>query len=426
MMVKKEKIILVVWGVCCAFALVYPHLYTVGNGWIADFRAERLFERYMSLLENGKFDIAHNSHTLGYGLYFPYIMRWLNISDGKQMYCLAQSFSAFIVISVYPLLILKCFKSYCIALISPVIMHLSVGDMLYINKANEYFSGLWAITFSFPILFLLTKEKEEKNVMIYSLALSVIMMFSNVMRGHSGAPVLFLTVIILLAKWKKKILSVYIFCISITVMLVTYNFLSSYIPNIVASQWGVEGTIPYNSSPWHSILIGMGYIENDYGLYYDDDCARDLVAENFPNIKYNSDEYYLCCKEIAVSIIKKEPGFIILGLTTKFIDSIKLQLKYLMGISLLAIKAYKVLMVICILLLMSILLIKKRIIYLLKDFGFMLVEGCFLAIMGLYAGIFAIPNEYYEWGGVGCIGVLLAFLCFSLLYEVHNEGDKIK
>lgn len=147
-------VLLLAYGLICAFILVYSKKDLVGNGWI-DFRGDRLTERYNTLLTEGKFIFSNVSHTLGYPLYFPYIMKLFDIRDGFRMFCLAQTFGGMFVVLLYPLLTHKITNSFAAALASPFIIHFTFGDVLYINKCNEYWGGVMGVSNSYPAYILI-------------------------------------------------------------------------------------------------------------------------------------------------------------------------------------------------------------------------------------------------------------------------------
>lgn len=186
---NNKRVFLILWGVLCAFIFVQPHLFSLGQGWVAEWRGQRLVDRYELLLEYGEFDFSMVTHTIGYPLYFPYLMRLMNITDGLQMYYFVQAFTGAVIVSLYPYLLYEITHSWSVALISPIILHFSIGDMLYISKSGEYFSSLWVLVIGIPLLFLLNKIQEQNGKFYWIISeLAVVIMMSNIMRSHSGLP----------------------------------------------------------------------------------------------------------------------------------------------------------------------------------------------------------------------------------------------
>ena len=415
---------LFLWGIICSIVLVYPYLTTPGTGWIASWRCDRLVERYNDLVNYGQFDIAHNSHVLGYGLYFPFIMRQFHIYDGLTMYCLAQSLCGMVVIMFYPFLVYKMHNNLLLSLISPVLVHLFFGDMLYINKSGEYFASLFSLALGIPLLIIIFQSKKQKQIIGYSLFLIVIAMLSNIMRDKTAFPVVFIWLIILLLKCRSHIVKIVPAVIMIGILLFSFSFLSTTFPQIIANKWGVEGKIAYNSSPWHSILIGMGYVWNDYGLYYGDDAGKEIVEKYYPDVVYNSEGYFEKCKEIALDIICKDPLFVLKGLIKKTIVSFIQNIECTLGLANETVRLYRILSIILCVGALFVVSVKRKLIAMLKDSKY-----CYFVVFAIlisnYTGILASPTYYYNWGACGGGGILLfVFLMESVSFAVASECQR--
>ena len=69
---------------------------------------------------------------------------------------------------------------------------------------------------------------------------------------------------------------------------------------------------------WHSIYIGFGYLQNDYGIEYKDSIAIEKVRSYSPKVKYLSQEYNDQLKKEVFKLIKNHPTFVIQTLAAKF------------------------------------------------------------------------------------------------------------
>lgn len=424
---KNKKVLygfLVLWGIFWAYVFVFPHFYSIGNGWIAPWRAERLTWKYNSFISTGHV-LSGNFLGLGpYRIYFPYIMKLFKIQDGMTMYYVAQAASGGLAMILYPILMLGCFDSVLIAMISPLVLHFTVGDMLYINKSGEYFSALWVLAIGIPLILILCNRNNEREITFYSILCMVIISISNIMRAQSGIAIFLFTILILFLKCKKKKLCIRNFIILLCMLILSYDFLGVTVPKMASDISGAQEQLAY--SPWHAILIGMGYIENEYGLAYNDDIAKDMVAELYPEVEYESPEYFQCCKIIFFDFVKKDPIFVIKGLFIKFFHSIKLQFLYIMDE--LSICCFSKKFILCLTILgIALVLVKDRKISLFYKLIQITVIGAMLSIFSLAQCIIGIPTEYYGWGGIGGIGVTIAltFLeTIKVLIEEFKPYDK--
>jgi hypothetical protein len=68
---------------------------------------------------------------------------------------------------------------------------------------------------------------------------------------------------------------------------------------------------------WHNIYAGLGFVTNDYGLYYSDNCSVAKVQEVAPEVVYLSEEYENTLRDETLKICKKHPQFILKMLFAK-------------------------------------------------------------------------------------------------------------
>lgn len=412
--IRNRQWILIIWGLIWAFFFVIPIFFVKETGGANWYKAQKLDVALELFMNTGEFDNAHLGHSLGW-IYFPFIMRIFHL-NADMMFMGFQSFLGMVVITAYPILIYRLYHSSVLAFVTPFFVHFIAGDKLYIEGNEEFYSIMWAVIMAMP--FLIRLIKREGKMIPNVIAVSVVMAVSNILRFHSGLPVLFVTVLILLIRffrerYKTVILLVCLFCI-----LGTYNLLARTIPNFIASAWADEGTLGYNSSPWHSILIGFGYIENDYGLAYDDGTAMELIARRYPGVEYQSDEYYKRCREVAINIIIHDPKFVAKVEFIKFYESLCAEGNYLLsrfGTLFLGILG-------------SIVLIyKKCFIQYLKENRWTLILCAAFCILAMYSGIAAIPKtSMYIYSAIGCVSIFLMYWLLTIVNMLFNRTEEIK
>lgn len=234
--------------------------------------------------------------------------------------------------------------------------------------------------------------------------IAIVISCANIIRGANGLPVLFIVLLILFEDFIKRKLTWKSILISIAVLACTANLLSTTIPCCVAYKWGVPGKEGYNSSPWHAILTGMGYLENEYGLAWNDNNTRELIGVLYPDVIYNSDEYYECCKKVALQIFTEDPKFVIKGLFAKLWRCFGLQMKYISGKSAMNLYSYRWIFIGMALEVFVLVRIKK-----IKDYArkylSLIVICAGLTFLSIYSGVLVYPAEYYILGALGGIGV---------------------
>ena len=68
---------------------------------------------------------------------------------------------------------------------------------------------------------------------------------------------------------------------------------------------------------WHSVYIGLGYVNNDYGIEYLDEKAIELVDSKKQNVVYCGAEYEQILKDEVIQIAKDSPFLIVKNLALK-------------------------------------------------------------------------------------------------------------
>lgn len=255
--------------------------------------------------------------------------------------------------------------------------------------------------------------------------IAIVVSCSNILRNSNGLPILIIMLLILFEEFIRRKVAWKSILISSVVLVCTANLLATAIPCYVADKWGIPGKEKYNSSPWHSILIGMGYLENEYGLSYRDESCEELIGRLYPDVEYLSDEYFECCKKVALKIFAENPMFVIKGLFAKLVACSKLQIEYLLGRSSLNIYSYWWIFIgiaLEVLLLIKIKKIKEYV----KKYVSLFVIGGGVTFLSVYAGVLAYPSWPYILGTIGGTGLIVAFFFLTMGAVIIQYGkDKL-
>ena len=410
-------LLLLGYGIVISFVLVVPFCNDLGSGWV-DFRMERLTPRYSNLLQNGTVFTGERDALSAYGYYLPYVMKWTGITDTAQIQMLWQSFFGGIVIAVYPLMIHMLWGNYLVSLLSPFIAHLCFGDYLYVNKCGEYFGEIWAVAIGLPLILMLGKSKKKKDAIIITSLIAAVLSVTNTIRYMTGFPLLVVAIILLLWKFFRKVVGLKEILIGVVLLIVCFNLLNVVIPKTLSEAKGVKEANYYTACPFHTMLIGLGYIDNPYGLSYSDTVAFEMVEERFQGEEYEypyGEKYGEACKELYMEILRKDPGFVIKAYLVKLKDCIWQQALY--------VKRHWLPAILCILIIVITLVMrcmeKKRVLSI-------LIWGYALTLLSCIWGLIGIPVSQYMVGGVGGIGVLICALMINGLNDIYNEFKKRK
>lgn len=327
------RIVLVLLGLLLAYIWVLPH-------WGISEQEQKWLEKgYMYMSTRWKYmgskfeyfrngvlpDLTNNTdHGTGIWLYGSYIGYKMGYTYGYEVFAFFQISSALVLMSVYPIMNYICFKSKIYAVLSPVLLHFILGKLLYISKTDVHWAAAWGIVMAIPIIVWLYRRKWDKISWLGLGFVALIISYVNIIRAHSGIYLLLITLIVLIKKMlfaeknRKHFLMQFIyFGISLIILLGTYNLLSTKIPNYILERAG-QVRVDVGSTLWHNIYIGFGAIENEYGLYYSDDCGREGVKTIDESIVYPSVEYNAACKQLVINMLKKDPLFCLKSWIIKF------------------------------------------------------------------------------------------------------------
>lgn len=144
--------------------------------------------------------------------------------------------------------------------------HFSLSAILYLD--DVHYGGCFVAIISFLLLYAIWKEEFQRKHIIYSIIIILSIIIGNILRSQSSLAVSVMLVVCLARKVLenrkdiKKILC--ILCILI-LMVLSSNLLAVTVPNMRSEKYG-EGKVNVSNTAWHNLLIGLGYMENDYGL----------------------------------------------------------------------------------------------------------------------------------------------------------------
>jgi MFS family permease len=198
---------------------------------------------------------------------------------------------------------------------------LVISCYLFIRGDIYIFSALIPL-FILPLLFYLhIKENNIKKLYFIYFFIGIIFSFSNFIRNHSATSVLVFITIFLIFQYKSIKNKIYF----IMLFLLVGIFISNLIIN--SFKENRDNFLFYNNNPnlyveghvfWHTIYLGLGFLNNIYGIKYDDNIAYYLAKQKNPNIDLHSKEYENIMKSEVINTVKKDPWFILKTLFAKF------------------------------------------------------------------------------------------------------------
>lgn len=174
-----------------------------------------------------------------------------------------------------------------------------------------------------PLCYYLKNKKIQLLYRILFFVLfGIIISLSNFIRSNSGTAVLIFLITYLIVVYfhdKKKIL---FFGSALVIGLMVFNLFAANLKNNrdeFLSQFSdshselIEGHVL-----WHSIYLGFGFLNNNYGIIYNDDFAYAKARALKPEIIIHSDDYEKLMFSEVIKLLKNDPWFVIKTVAAKF------------------------------------------------------------------------------------------------------------
>lgn len=222
----------------------------------------------------------------------------------------------------------KLLKSYIAGLISPWILFFCMRTYIIEDTTYSYWAAPIFCLMCFPLLcrLYLKIDEQTKSTVILFVFCSFLALCSNIIRQHTGLPIIFcleLWCVIRLFKQikrkserSKRIQKIGIFFLQ-SVLLFSLFYTEPVLHRIYDLAGGPL-QIENVEQPWHAIWCGLGYFPNSYGFEWNDSAADAYAHSIDPNVVYCSEEYFGILKERVLEIARTDPLFVIQTCTQKF------------------------------------------------------------------------------------------------------------
>jgi len=265
------------------------------------------------------------------GMY--YFVPWIGKAFGLSV---DQSINVFFgsLLFIGALISIACFFNIFTHWMSRLISFIAIGMLTFaaFHYSEVYIAPFFAVTAIAP-LFILWNHKSCKfnRKLISSVAYSgIIIGYTNIIRSHAGTGMLLF--ILLWLFLNKKLIQKEKLILSLTLLVLTAL---PYLHFIVLERNRDQFLIKANPlakattivhPKWHSIYIGFGYLDNIYGIKYNDMVSYEKAKSVNPNVVYCSSEYEEILKGQCLSLALSDPIFVLKNLLTK---SLKLFLRFI-------------------------------------------------------------------------------------------------
>ncbi len=199
-----------------------------------------------------------------------------------------------------------------------VIGVIGVGAVCYIVY-DIYLVSFFALCFV-PWLFTLLSEKKILSSALYCMLAGFVMVGVNFLRLHTATALGLMVVLTVVLHYKLSLRTVaLLFCFGLGAGVTSFGIQKGLERrNAYLDTHGIkhdQADLPHTF--WHNIYAGLGFITNDYGLWYGDDCSAAKVRERDSTAVFLSMEYENVLRDEIVSLCKTHPQFVLKTLFAK-------------------------------------------------------------------------------------------------------------
>ena len=274
----------------------------------------------------------------GLYLYVPLVGQLFGETDPflllKWMFTWVMAFA----VLLYPLIFGTLFRSIPVGLLAPLPLLFGFD---FLQNTDIYWIVGWAALLGLPLVLLaLDRDRWDRHATALLVSAVAVGGFATSIRSQAGLPILIAAAIVALirgGRWRNRALT-------LGVVTAAYLVFSS-VPLLIAREYRDHSTgvnysagAPTSHAFWHPIYLGLGYLENPYGIKWDDSVALAAVVRERPGTVYLSHEYEQTLKGLYLDILREDPGFVAKTYAVKFREVLR-QARDEFGLALLLIPA---------------------------------------------------------------------------------------
>jgi hypothetical protein len=240
----------------------------------------------------------------------------LNSIDSINLFYMLVLVLGFVFFSIGIFSLFKNIKTRVVSVLTIVVL-----SLLTYKISDLYIMFYFSSSLLFLFLYIMKNRFSFKSKLLILLIFGILLGISNIFRSHaSTAVVLFIISYIFINGLNKSKI------IAMITSLIGGLVLTSMLWNITIIQpktTFLENTktmtpITTQHPFWHSVYIGLGFIDNPYVGQYLDEVGIEKVKSISPEVKYLSTEYEEILKKETFSFIISHPGLFFQTIGAKF------------------------------------------------------------------------------------------------------------
>ncbi len=220
-----------------------------------------------------------------------------------------------VTLAIYPLVFYELLGSAVAAIAAPLLVIWRFG---FLGGWQFYWMGAWAVMFCIPLLLLVLARPWQRRSVAAVCAIALLAGVASSFRGLAGTGVLLSCVLVagLRVRPWRRLLPV--------ILLVGVAYWAGAKGVIDGARHYRNHVVGYqvpqaHLTPLHNFYIGLGYVENTYGIHYADSVAARAALKVDPRATYESPRYAAALRHVLVNLWHRDPWFIVANIWDKTI-----------------------------------------------------------------------------------------------------------
>lgn len=188
-----------------------------------------------------------------------------------------------------------------------------------VYKIGDVYVIFYFMSSFVPLFLYLIDKNNKKNIFFMLVILACFSVVSHIIRSYSFVPTVLFVMIYLFFNLKSSIKYYYIsfLILSIFAGYTSYKVYENSINNKLI-ELNADANLNDKHVFWHSVYIGLGYVDNEYIPQYKDEVAMQKVSSIDPSAKYLSNEYENILKNETFKFIKEHKIITLQNFGAKF------------------------------------------------------------------------------------------------------------
>lgn len=320
--VRKPHVAMLLWGVAFGLlgallllAVTPEHWNVVMKERAAGLRDSMIVLKQGGPLLLGRHGVAGSLYAVGIGddegayVYLPVLSRLFGVTDPLStlryiyvlLYCIA--------IAVYPLVFYKLTRSLLAGLAAPLMLLVCFLSMGFFDI---YWLQAWGVLMLLPLIFLLARDWPRLGL-VALVGISLVASMLSSVRNESGLGIVIAAAAVLfLRRWAWwRVLP------AVALLAVAYISIPTFVLSAIREHRNHQigdpalSREPTSHPLWHSAYIGLGYLPNNYDIFYKDEVAIARVQREAPGTPYLSGRYASVLKGAYLKVVRDHPGEVI-------------------------------------------------------------------------------------------------------------------